>query len=345
MKTCIAATFSAAVLTGALALGSAAAAGASAEVAGASAEVAGALAEVAGASDDGAVTHGATMKELPQGQVRIEALGDELVLHTYLSNGLGSGSGSVTTFVFESGDNLLVFDTQFYKPFAEEAKAYIESLGKPVDKLIISHGHPDHGFGYAYMKDLGELWGTANVIEESRQSFPFYAEILKQSMGDEAAQLMPLDDLPIATATLQLGEYDFDGTTFEFFEMPTQEAGTEMFAIIPEHQLLMVFDAIIPDGHELVIGAGMETLPAQIGKGMAMLDALEADRRFDRIVFGHGIEPKGREQLALARESLEIYAEIGPQASSAKEFIRMAAERKPDWKDRYLRMTAGSLYR
>ena len=82
------------------------------------------------------------MMELPQGQVRIEALGDELVLHTYLSNGLGSGSGSVTTLVFESGDNLLVFDTQFYKPFAEEAKAYIESLGKPVDKLIISHGPP-----------------------------------------------------------------------------------------------------------------------------------------------------------------------------------------------------------
>ena len=326
MKICIAAKVSAAVFTGALALGSA---------------------EAAGTSDDGAATHGATMKELPQGQVRIEALDDELVLHTYLSNGLGSGSGSgsVTTFVFESGDNLLVFDTQFYKPFAEEAKAYIESLGKPVDKLIISHGHPDHGFGYAYMKDLGELWGTANVIEESRQSFPFYAEILKQSMGDEAAKLMPLDDLPIATATLQLGEYDFDGTTFEFFEMPTQEAGTEMFAIIPEHKLLMVFDAIIPDGHELVIGAGMETLPAQIGKGMAMLDALEADRRFDRIVFGHGIEPKGPEQLALARESLEIYAEIGPQASSAAEFIRRAAERKPGWKDRYLRMTAGSLYR
>ena len=297
-------------------------------------------------SDDGASRHdGASMKELPQGQVRIEALDDDLIMHTYQSKGFESGSGSVTTFVFESGDNLLVFDTQFYKPFAEEAKAYIESLGKPVDKLIISHGHPDHGFGYAYMKDLGELWGTANVIEESRQSFPFYAEILKQRMADEAADIMPLDDLPIATATLELGEYDFDGTTFEFFEMPTQEAGTEMFVIIPEHKLLMVFDAIIPDGHELVIGAGMEALPEQIGKGMAMLDALEADERFDRIVFGHGIEPKGREQLALARESLEIYAEIAPEAASAEEFIRMAAARKPDWKDRYLQMTAGSLYR
>ena len=327
MATNIIATCSAALLLAVLASGAAAPPGAA-----------------AAPGDDGSHP-GATTKELPRGQVRIEKLDDELTMHTYKSKGFEGGSGSVTTFVFESDNNLLIFDTQFYKPFAEEAKAYIESLGKPVDKIIISHGHPDHGFGYAYMKDLGELWGTANVIEESRQSFPFYAEILKQRMGEEAAEVMPLDDLPIATATLELGEYDFDGTIFEFFEMPTQEAGTEMFAIIPEHELLMVFDAIIPDGHELVIGAGMETLPAQIGKGMAMLDALEADRRFDRIVFGHGIEPKGREQLALARESLEIYAEIGPKASSAEEFIRLAAQRKPDWKDRYLRMTAGSLYR
>ena len=127
--------------------------------------------------------------------------------------------------------------------------------------------------------------------------------------------------------------------------MPTQEAGTEMFVIIPEHKLLMVFDAIIPDGRELFIGAGMAALPAQIEQGKAMLDALEADQRFDRIVFGHGIEPKGREQLAHARESLEIYAEIAGEAASAEAFIRMAKERKPDWKDRYLGMAAGSLCR
>ena len=287
---------------------------------------------------------GATTNELPLGQVRIEALDDGLIMHIYKSKGLEGGSGSVSTFIFESGDNLLVFDTQFYKPFAEEAKAYILSLGKPVDKLIISHGHPDHGFGYAYMKDLGELWGTANVIEESKQSFPFYADMLRQRMGDAAAEIMPLDDLPIATATLELGEYDFDGTAFEFFEMPTQEVETQMFAFIPEHRLMMVFDAIMPDGHELVIAAGVEALPAQIEKGIAMLDALEADERFDRMVFGHGIEPKGRQQLVLARESLEIYAEVAPEASSAEAFIRMASERKPDWSDRYLRMTAGSLF-
>ena len=92
----------------------------------------------ASAPAGGGETHdGATMKELPRGQVRIEALDDDLIMHTYKSKGFEGGSGSVTTFVFESGNNLLVFDTQFYKPFAEEAKAYIESLGKPVDKLII----------------------------------------------------------------------------------------------------------------------------------------------------------------------------------------------------------------
>ena len=328
MATNIFATCSTAVLVGVLATGWAAAHGA-----------------VASADSDG--THReATVKELPEGQVRIEALDGGLIVHTYKSNGLEGGSGSVTTFVFESDDNLLVFDTQMYKPFALEVKAYIESLGKPVDKIILSHGHPDHGFGYAYMKDLGELWGTRHVIEESKQTFSFYAEILKQRMGELAAELMPIDDLPIATATLELGEYEFGGTVFEFFEMPTQEAGMEMFVLIPEHELLMVFDAIIPDGHELVIApGGIAALAAQIEKGKAMLDALEAEERFDRIVFGHGIEPQGREQLALARESLEIYSQIAEEASSAEEFVRMAAARKPDWNARYLVMTAGSLYR
>ena len=69
----------------------------------------------AGASAGGDGTHPeAMLKELPQGQVRVDALDDELIMHTYKSKGFAGGSGSVTTFIFESDDNLLVFDTQFY---------------------------------------------------------------------------------------------------------------------------------------------------------------------------------------------------------------------------------------
>ena len=41
----------------------------------------------------------------------------------------------------------MIFDAQFLVPYATEARAYVDSLNKPIDRIIITHSHPDHFYG------------------------------------------------------------------------------------------------------------------------------------------------------------------------------------------------------
>ncbi len=288
-----------------------------------------------------------TMVERSEGQVRVAELSETLTMHTYLSKGLEGGIGSVNTHIFESEDGIIIFDTQFYKAAAEDVKAYVEELGKPVEKLIVSHAHPDHGFGYAYMSDLAPASGTEHVIEESKASFPMFSQMMVERMGEDAAKAnLPVDNLPEITETLELGEFEFGGTNFEIFELPSHEVGHETFVQLPEFKMLMVFDSIMPNTHQLIFTPPNSNLENQVKIGQEMIDALAARDDVETLVFGHNsIEPlPADEQFQVARESLEIYLEAMPESENAEEFIANVTAAQPDWEAFYVPMTAGMLF-
>src|SRR5205085_10001508 len=90
-----------------------------------------------------------------KGKVTINERGGAKI-HTYAFS-----PTNVTTHIIETADGLVVIDAQMTIPDTREAIAYTRSLGKPIRRLIISHGHPDHGLG------LGE-WGdvpTASIAD------------------------------------------------------------------------------------------------------------------------------------------------------------------------------------
>ena len=53
----------------------------------------------------------------------------------------------VTTHVIELPTQLVVIDSEYALPYAEEVLDYAEGLNKPIARLHISHEHPDHFFG------------------------------------------------------------------------------------------------------------------------------------------------------------------------------------------------------
>ena len=288
-----------------------------------------------------------TMTELPEGPVRIETLEDGLIMHTFLSKGLPGGMGSVNSHIFEAEDSILIMNAQFYKAAAMDLRSYVEALGKPVERILVSHAHPDHGFGASYMRDLAPIAATEAVRAEAAQTFPFFANVMVQRMGEDAAKAnFPIGDLPIINATLEEGAFEFGGTTFEVFDLPSHEVGTETFIKIPEHNLLMVFDAIMPYAHQLVFGVPGQDFQDRIEIGLTLIDTLEAMEGYDKLIFGHNsIEPlPASEQLANAREGLEIYGALASETDTADAFIAAAAESKPEWIQFYVPMTAGGLF-
>lgn len=290
-----------------------------------------------------------TLTQLSEGSVRSEVLAPDLTMHTFLSKGLPGGLGSVNSHVFESKNSVLIIDAQFYKAAALELKDFVLSLNKPVEKIIVSHAHPDHGFGAAYLADIAPVVSTESTAKEAEQSFPFFAQMMAVRMGKEAAaENFPVENLPIPNGELALGSFKFGATNFEVFEVPSHEVGMQTFIALPEHGLLLVFDAIMPNAHQLVFATGDNRSTAfkeKITTGFALIDTLESRKNVDRLVFGHNsIEPLlAEEQLANAREGLSVYSGLADSANAA-EFIEGAKKLKPNWGQFYVPMTAGSLF-
>jgi glyoxylase-like metal-dependent hydrolase (beta-lactamase superfamily II) len=78
-----------------------------------------------------------------RGKICVSDHGDVKV-HTYIS----PQDGLLTnTQIVEGPTKLIVFDGQFFLPYADEAATYIEGLAKPVDRIVLSHIHLDHWSG------------------------------------------------------------------------------------------------------------------------------------------------------------------------------------------------------
>ena len=71
-------------------------------------------------------------------------------IHSYLSPADGL---QVNTQMIEGPTAVVIFDGQLLVPYADEVASYVETLGKPVDRIILSHAHTDH-------------WGGLQVLTE-----------------------------------------------------------------------------------------------------------------------------------------------------------------------------------
>ena len=70
--------------------------------------------------------------------------GGKVTIHTYTSPPEG---WLVNTHILEGPTKLIIFDGQLMCAYADEAAAYASRLNKPVDRIILSHPHPDHWSG------------------------------------------------------------------------------------------------------------------------------------------------------------------------------------------------------
>ena len=95
----------------------------------------------------------------------------ELKIHVFHSPSDSAGE-AVNSLVLETSASLVLFDLPVLSPVAEQIASFSKNLNKPIRKIVISHGHPDHWFG---------LWPRAFYGRHSIKEKTCKKDLIKKS--------------------------------------------------------------------------------------------------------------------------------------------------------------------
>ncbi|MEZ4605400.1 MAG: MBL fold metallo-hydrolase [Deinococcales bacterium] len=165
---------------------------------------------------------GATMTVYNYGNAKI---------HAYTGGPAANG-----TYIIEGQNSLVIVDAQFLAPVAQEFRAYADALNKPIDRLIITHEHPDHWFGLGAFADVA-IYGSANTKAFLNEQGEDILKARGESMG-----ALP-NYVPISHILPQGGEV-IDGIRYNYLVYQHAEADEQVVILLPELKVILTGDLV-----------------------------------------------------------------------------------------------------
>ena len=211
-------------------------------------------------------------------------------------------SVNVTTQLIETPARVIAVDAQYVLAYADEVVAYATGLGKPLDRVIITHAHPDHYYGAA------RFGAPIHALAAVRD------QIAAQGDGqDPTGAAVPVADVT-PTVVITPGSEVIDGVRFVFEAHTGGEAADELVVKLPEQGVLVAQDLVYHHVH-LFLGNN------DVAGWQQAVDKLAADDGYDTVLAGHGL-PAGPEIYAELRRYLtDARALLGDDGDAYKKAI------------------------
>src|SRR6478735_4785599 len=197
-------------------------------------------------------------------------------IHSYLSPEDGL---RVNTQMIEGPNAIVIFDGQLLLPYADEVASYVQTLGKPVDRIILSHAHTDHWGGLQVLTEHFpgiRVFALEGIADQIRAGGPARLDGLRKTYGDRIAT-----KVTIPTETITEGLQQIDGITYDFKRFVDAESDLQLAALLPEQKVLMAFDLVYsPKQHAFTGGNHFD-------QWIIILETLKALQGYDTIIIGH----------------------------------------------------------
>jgi glyoxylase-like metal-dependent hydrolase (beta-lactamase superfamily II) len=209
-------------------------------------------------------------------------------VHSYTAP---ADSVHVTTQLIETPGRVIAVDAQFVLAYADEVAAYAAGLGKPLDRVIVTHAHPDHFNGAA------RFGAPVHALAAVRDQIAALGD-----GQDPTGVTIPAADIT-PTVVIEPGTETIDGVRFVFEAHSGGEAADELVVKLPDFGVLVAQDLVY---HQVHLFLGND----DIAGWQRAVETLAADAAYDTVLAGHGL-PAGpgvfaelRKYLADARELL-----------------------------------------
>src|ERR1700676_5560278 len=254
-------------------------------------------------------------------------------IHSYLSPADGF---HVNTQMIEGPTAVVIFDGQLLLPYAGEVASYVQALGKPVDRIILSHAHTDHWSG---LQVLTERFPDARVFaldaaaDQLRARGQARLDSFRPIYGDRIAT-----KVTVPTETITEGLQRIDGIIYDFKRFVDAEADLQLAALLPEQKVLMAFDLVFsPNEHAF-------TVVDHFDHWMIILESLKALQGYDTITIGHDT-PVHRSAIDSTITYVERAKEIHAASADAKTYSERLKAAFPDRQQvRWVHFSALRLY-
>ncbi len=197
-------------------------------------------------------------------------------IHSYLSPLDGF---HVNSQMIEGPTAVVIFDGQLLLPYADEVASYVQTLGKPVERIILSHAHTDHWSGLQVLTERfpdARVFALDGLAGQLRARGQARIDSFRPIYGDRIAT-----KVTVPKETITEGVQRIDGITYDFKRFVDAESDLQLAALLPEQKVLMAFDLVFsPNEHAF-------TVVDHFDHWMIVLERLKVLQSYDTITIGH----------------------------------------------------------
>jgi glyoxylase-like metal-dependent hydrolase (beta-lactamase superfamily II) len=282
-------------------------------------------------NSDGAVTTRAA-EPGRAGAILVSQFGP-VKIHSYLSPADGL---QVNTQMIEGPNAVVIFDSQLLLPYAGEVASYVQTLGKPVDRIILSHAHTDHWGGLQVLTERfpeTRVFALGGIADQIRAGGPARLDGLRRTYGDKAAS-----KVTVPTETITEGLQRIDGVTYDFRRVVDAESDLQLAALLPEQKVILAFDLVFSPNQHVFTGGN------HFDHWLIVLESLKALQGYDIIIIGHDT-PVDRSAIDSTMTYIKRAKEIHAASADAKTYSENLKAAFPNRQlARFVDLSASYLY-
>jgi glyoxylase-like metal-dependent hydrolase (beta-lactamase superfamily II) len=233
----------------------------------------------------------------------------------------------VTSHIIETQNKLVIVDVQFLRPYAKELKQYISQLEKPVERVIISHAHPDHWFGLEYFQDV-PVYATRETADWIDRRGNFYIRIRRGQHGEKVTE-----SKIIPPHRIKKGREIIDGLVYEFENIKDGEHIDQLIIKLPELKTIIVQALVSNHAHAFVAGGRLD-------EWIKSIERLAAMESYDTALVGHG-GPAKRSVYGQMIEYLSHAKSVLATSTGGEQITKGLIDKYPDYGARTLAELSG----
>lgn len=181
------------------------------------------------------------MSDLPAPRHSVVLDRDGVRIHTFTAPDTFLAN---STHIIETEHALVLIDGQFVVPYATAFRKYADSLGKPIERLYLSHAHVDHFFGVGAAFTDVEVYAAAATVDELREN----GEAMRAERAAQYGPLVP-NQVVVPRHVVAPGIDAVDGVKYEIEVVSGAESDIQLLITLPDLGVTIAQDLIYSGAH------------------------------------------------------------------------------------------------